>query len=145
MNFSLEKEDKMISNFLNSIGSWKKHVIISGGFAPIIYKLYLSDHKTGILPVGTRDLDSLIPRKIPNVAHKKLAKHLIDSGFTTIFKSLEIPAAQAYVKDIDGYELEVEFLTSSNIRGDKNKNIEIAGIVAQPLKYLELSLQNFIE
>ena len=145
MNFALEKEDKMISTFLSSIGSWNNHVIIGGGFAPIIYKLYLSDHSTGMLPVGTRDLDSLISRKIPNMAHKKLSKHLIDSGFTTIFKNLEIPATQAYVKDIDGFELEVEFLTSSNFRGDKNKNIEIAGVIAQPLRYLELSLQNFIE
>ena len=145
MNLTLEKEDKMISIFLSSIGPWKKHVIIGGGFAPIIYKLYLSDNKTGPFPVGTLDLDSLISRKIPNIAQKKLAKHLIDSGFSTIFKNLEIPATQAYVKDIDGYELEVEFLTSSNIRGDKNKNVEIAGIIAQPLSYIELSLQNFIE
>ena len=51
MNLVLEKEDKMISNFLNSIGPWKKPVIIAGGFVSIIYKLYLSDNKTGPLPV----------------------------------------------------------------------------------------------
>jgi len=58
----LENEDKMISIFLKAIGPWRKHIVIGGGFAPIIYKLYLSDDKTAVNPVGTRDLDSLISR-----------------------------------------------------------------------------------
>ncbi len=123
MNFALEKEDKMISTFLSSIGLWNNHVIIGGGFAPIIYKLYLSDLSTGMLPVGTRDLDSLISRKIPNMAHKKLSEHLIDSGFTTIFKNLEIPATQAYVKDIDGFELEVELVAAGSAAFGKTPNV----------------------
>ena len=145
MDFALENEDKMISTFLKSIGPWKKHVIIGGGFAPIIYKLYLSDNKTGILPVNTRDLDSLIPHNISNVEDKKLLQYLLDSGFKPIFKDLDIPATESYIKEVEGCELEIEFLTSSNIRGYDNKNVKIAGIVAQPLKYLELSLQNAIE
>lgn len=42
---------------------------------------------------------------------------------------------------MDGVEVEIEFLTDSATRGDKNKNVVIAGIVAQPLSYLTLSLQ----
>ncbi len=145
MNFALEKEDKMISTFLRSIGPWKKHVIISGGFAPIIYKLYLADYKKGTPPVGTRDIDSIVPRNISDIEDKNLARHLLDAGFMPIFKDLDIPASEAYIKEIEGNELEIEFLTSGNIRGDKNKNVSIAGIVAQPLKYLELSLANSIE
>lgn len=145
MNFVLEKEDKMISTFLRSIGPWKKHVIISGGFAPIIYKLYLANYKKGTPPVGTRDIDSIVPRNISDIDNKNLARHLLDAGFMPIFKDIDIPASEAYIKEIEGNELEIEFLTSSNIRGDKNKNVSIAGIVAQPLKYLELSLDNSIE
>jgi len=35
----------------------------------------------------------------------------------------------------------VEFLTDSAARNNKNQNVSIAGVVAQPLKYLTLSLQ----
>lgn len=37
----LEDEDRMLSEFLHAIGPWHKYIIIGGGFALIIYKLYL--------------------------------------------------------------------------------------------------------
>jgi hypothetical protein len=141
----LKREDKLISEFLKSIGPWKNHIIISGGFAPIIYKLYLEKNKKGNPPVGTKDLDSLISRKIPKICDKNIAKYLKDAGFIPVFKDLEIPALESYVKEIDGCELEIEFLTDTSIRGDKIKNIVISGIVAQPLKYLEISLQKTLK
>ena len=49
------------------------------------------------------------------------------------------------MKEIDGVEVEIEFLTDSATRYDKNKNVMIAGIVAQPLSYLTLSLQTTME
>ena len=49
------------------------------------------------------------------------------------------------MKEIDGVEVEIEFLTDSATRDDKNKNVVIAGIVAQPLSYLTLSLQTTME
>ncbi len=145
MNFTLEKEDKIISIFLKSIGPWNQHEIISGGFAPIIYKLYLSDYRTGINPIGTRDLDSIISPKVSNKKDKKLLQYLLDFGFKPIYKDLEIPATESYIKEIEGFELEIEFLTSANFRGNNIKNVQISGINAQPLKYLELSYKNSIE
>ena len=49
------------------------------------------------------------------------------------------------MKKIDGVEVEIEFLIDSATRNDKNKNVVIAGIVAQPLSYLTLSLQTTME
>lgn len=143
MNF--EKEDKVISEFLNSIGPWCNYVVIGGGYALFIYKLYLSDKKLENLPVGTRDIDSLISRKIPEISRKNIAKHLCEAGFTHVFKDLDVPATEAYVKEIDGLEVEIEFLTDSATRNDKTKNVVIAGVVAQPLSYLTLSLQTTME
>ena len=140
----LKNEDKIISNYLNSIGPWREHIVIGGGYALIIYKLYLANQK-GNPPVGTRDIDSLIPRKVPAVSKKNIAKHLLDAGFKQFFKDLDLPAAEAYVKEIDGLEVEIEFLTDSAVRKDKHKNVAIAGIVAQPLSYLTLSLQITME
>ncbi|HLB52191.1 MAG TPA: hypothetical protein VJK48_00590 [Chlamydiales bacterium] len=51
-------------------------VVIGGGFALFIYKIYLADPKLENLPVGTRDIDSLIPRKVPEISKKNIAKYL---------------------------------------------------------------------
>jgi hypothetical protein len=134
-------EDKILSEFLSSIGPWRECVVIGGGFALFIYKLYLTDQKLENTPVGTRDIDSLIPRKVPELSKKNIAKHLHDAGFTHVFKDIDTPATEAYVKEIDGLEVEIEFLTDSAVRNNKNKNVVVGGIVAQPLSYLTLSLQ----
>ncbi len=135
------QEDKIISGFLNSIGPWREFIVIGGGFALFIYKLYLADQKLESFPVGTRDIDSLIPRRVPEISKKNIAKHLHEAGFTHVFKDVDVPATEAYVKEIDGLEVEIEFLTDSGTRNNKNKNVVIGGVVAQPLNYLTLSLQ----
>lgn len=50
------QDDKIISEFLKSLGPWREFVVIGGGFALFIYKLYLADPKLENLPVGTRDM-----------------------------------------------------------------------------------------
>ncbi len=139
------QEDKIISEFLESIGPWRDFVIIGGGFALFIYKLYLSDPKLKNPPVGTRDIDSLIPRKIPEISKKNIQNYLREAGFNHVFKDLDDPATEAYVKDIAGAEVEIEFLTDDSARNNKDKNVVIAGVVAQPLSYLTLSLQTTLK
>lgn len=38
-------------------------------------------------------------------------------------------------------EVEIEFLTDDSVRNNKDKNVVIEGVVAQPLSYLTLSLE----
>ncbi|MEI8124184.1 MAG: GSU2403 family nucleotidyltransferase fold protein [Parachlamydiaceae bacterium] len=139
------QEDKIISEFLESIGPWRDFVVIGGGFALFIYKLYLSDPTLKNLPVGTRDIDSLIPRKIPEVSKKNIQSYLREAGFNHVFKDLDDPATEAYVKYIAGAEVEIEFLTDDSVRNNKDKNVVIAGVVAQPLSYLTLSLETTLK
>lgn len=96
-------------------------------------------------PVGTRDIDSLIPRKIHEVSKKNIQNYLREAGFNHVFKDLDDPATEAYVKDIAGAEIEIEFLTDDFARNNKDKNVLIAGVVAQPLSYLSLSLQTTLK
>ena len=140
-----EIEKKVISEFLKSIGPWSNHIVIGGGYAPIIYRIYLVGQAVKYPPVGTRDIDSLIPRKIPNTSLITIDKYLKDAGFKVIMKDRETPATEAYVKEIDGNEIEIEFLTDDAARKDKGRNISIAGITAQPLTYLKLSLEKTIK
>lgn len=144
MSIDTVREDHIISEFLKSIGPWRQHVVIGGGYALIIYKLYLAK-KEGAPPVGTRDLDSLIPRKIPEASKTDIADHLIAAGFLHFPKDFGDPATEAYVKEIDGLEVEIEFLTADDARHNKDKNVSIAGVVAQPLPYLKQSLTSTVE
>jgi hypothetical protein len=41
----LKKEDRVISEFLQSMGPWKEVIVIGGGYALTIYKLYLADQQ----------------------------------------------------------------------------------------------------
>lgn len=141
---TLEKEDKIITEFLRSLGPWKAHIIIGGGFAPLIYKMYLSKNSSETIPIGTRDIDTLIPRKVPKESEKNISKHLKESGFEVLFKDYEDPATEAYSKEIQGMEVEVEFLTDDLVRADKHKNVLISGVVAQSLSYLSLSLTHYV-
>jgi hypothetical protein len=134
-----EKEDTVITEFLKSIGPWHRHVVIGGGYALIIYKLYLADKTLKNPPVGTRDIDSLIPRKVKEISEKDIAKHLQEAGFIHVFKNIDAPPTEAYVKEIGGLGVEIEFLTDNCARNDKNQNVRISGVFAQPLSYLEMS------
>lgn len=44
----LEKEDRILTHFLESIGRWRNHIVICGGYAPIIYMLYETDIGLGL-------------------------------------------------------------------------------------------------
>ncbi len=109
------------------------------------FKLYLADSEIENIPVGTRDIDSLIPRKVPEISKKSIASYLNEAGFMHIFKDVDNPATESFVKDIEGTEIEIEFLTDSLARENRYRNVLIAGIVAQPLSYLSLSLQTTLE
>lgn len=46
-------EDNILTEFLRSLGPWRDHIILGGGYALIIYKLYLAQ-KEGPPPVPPR-------------------------------------------------------------------------------------------
>jgi hypothetical protein len=68
---------------------------------PLFDKLYLSDKDLESLPVGTTDIDSLIPRTVPEISKKNIAESLYEAGFVQVFKNLSLPATEAYIKEIN--------------------------------------------
>lgn len=99
------QEDKVISEFLKSLGPCREFVVIGGGFALFIYKLYLTDPKLENSPVGTRDIDSLIPRRGPELSKKNIAKHLHEAGFTHVFKDVDVPPTESYIVDKTAFKM----------------------------------------
>lgn len=145
MQMTFLKEDRVISEFLRSIGPWKNHIVIGGGYALIIYKIYLSQDMKGPPPLATGDLDSLIPRKVPKVSDKSLFVHLKEAGFVQRYKDKECPPTEAYNKEINGVDVELEFLTDDLTRGEKHQNVVISGVSAVPLSYLSINLQTAVK
>lgn len=137
------QEDSVIDEFLKSIGPWSNYIVVAGGYALIIYRLYLTTNN-GISPAGTRDIDSLISRKVPKILGKSIAECLAEAGFSHNYKDYDNPATESYIKEINGIEVEIEFLTDDSTRKGKNKNITIAsaGITAQQLSYIQIGLDN---
>lgn len=137
---ALSKEATIIATVLRAFGPWSQQVVIGGGFALTIYRQYLAIGLPGNPPVATRDVDTLLPRKIIKVSDQDISKRLLASGFELRFKDLHTPATEAYVKEIEGEEIEVEFLTDDSSRDAKGINVTIAGVTAQSLSYIKLSI-----
>lgn len=137
----ISHEDKIITEFLEAIGPWRETLIIGGGFAPFVYKLYLAGPQAEHEPVATHDLDVLLPRNLPKTRFRDILDYLQEAGFELIHKDREHPPTCSYVKEIDGEELEVEFLTSLS---RQRSNTIIQGVIAQPLSYLDISLTHTI-
>lgn len=118
--------------------------VIGGGWVPLIYYHYVLE-KTEVEPVRTKDIDLFVPESVPRIGAQTIDQLLLQAGFKVVFKSQDIPPAIAYEGDIDGYEVEIEFLTHQ--RGPKDDMaIEVQnGLKAQALRFASISIGNAIE
>lgn len=118
-------------------------IVISGGWAPLIYYHYLLSKKD-IEPLRTRDIDIVVPEKIKKRADKTIDELLIEAGLKSTFKSLHIPPAISYEGNIEGYEVEIEFLTHK--RGAKEDSVIKVqkGLHARSLRFISPLLENTI-
>ena len=137
MKDQLSDDRSAIDEVIKLLGN--ERVIIGGGCALIIYRLYLS--REGPPPVATRDIDTLIRR---NASKANLHELLVAAGFKWEPKSAEPVPAECYRKRIGNKDVELEFITNYVSHQDHG-NVKLNGIVAQQLRYLEMSLANFIE
>lgn len=116
MVVNFDQEDKILSEYLRSIGPWSKHIVISGGYALLIYRMYCSKSDSKCIPTATADIDSLIPRRLPIVSNRSIVSYLTETGFVAETKSMDDVPVVFYSKMIQGKEIEVEFLTDTQVR-----------------------------
>lgn len=129
-----------LENLAANLGDWSGTLVLGGGVALIVYDRCMA--KTSARPVGTTDMDFLIPRR-PVVAAdaEPLSKILKKQGFLHRPKDVGTPPIESYVKEIGETEIEVEFLTDARTRSkSESALIAPAQVVAQSLSYLEMSL-----
>ena len=126
------------------IRGYLSEIVIGGGWVPLIYYHYLLADKSRE-PIRTRDIDLMVKLKLPVIGSKTVDQLLVEAGFRPNFKSRETPPVICYEGNIDGHEVEIEFLTDQ--RGAKEDvAIEVQkGLSAQSLRFISIPLTNVIE
>lgn len=126
------------------IRDYLSEIVIGGGWVPLIYYHYLLADKSKE-PIRTRDIDLMVKLKLPVIGSKTVDQLLVEAGFEPNFKSRETPPVICYEGNIDGHEVEIEFLTDQ--RGAKEDVvIEVQkGLSAQSLRFISIPLTNVIE
>lgn len=131
---------EQVEDLAKILSQWNEQIIIGGGVALVLYDAVLSKANSGA--VGTTDIDFLIPRKPLKPGEEQISKILKDHGYALKMKSVGQPAVESYIRNIDDVEIEVEFLTDARSRAKEDVvTIKEAGVTAQALSYIEMSLQ----
>lgn len=140
MQLDNDKLIQQIEELANILKPWNEQLVVGGGVALILYDVVLAKSSSGA--VGTTDIDYLIPRRPVKNGDEKISELLIESGYEPKNKSLDTPAVQSFIKQIEETEIEVEFLTDNRSRNQEDVVvIADAGINAQSLSYIEMSLK----
>jgi predicted nucleotidyltransferase len=135
------------NGFLKTLWILKEYlpvIIIGGGWAPLIYYHYLIKDKSKE-PIRTRDIDLFVKINLPVLGNRTVDQLLVESGLQTKFKDHDNPPVIHYEGDIEGDDVEIEFLTDK--RGAKEDNVIVVqkGLHATALRFVSIILENSIE
>lgn len=139
--------DRFHAGFLKSIGLIKDylpHLVIAGGWAPFVYYRYLVGD-TAKNPIRTADLDIVVGNRLPQAGGKLLDEILTGAGLQTVYKTRSQPPVVHYEGEIDGLDVEIEFLTDLKGSGDAEVIEVQPGLHAEALRYLTVLIENTIE
>lgn len=119
-------------------------IVVAGGWVPYLYHRYLFSRE-GNAPIKTVDIDIVVPSKLQISGNKTVDTVLSALGFRPVAISPESPLMTAYEGEIDGIELQLEFLT--HLPGSR-EDIAIlvqSGLSAQALRYTSILHENQVE
>ena len=140
-------KDPFVTGFLKTLWVLKNYlsvIVIGGGWAPFIYYRYLLGDKAHE-PIRTRDIDFMVQTQVPVIGSKTVDQLLIEAGFEAIFKSRDIPPLIHYGGNIDGLDIEIEFLTEqTGSRTDLVLKVQ-NGLHAEALRFISILIGNVIE
>jgi len=136
--------DIVLSHVLKVLGPYANQAVIGGGVALLIYRQYLSADPAGSKnPAATKDVDLVIPRTLPLLG-QSISGRLKAAGFSCIVMSLDTPPVESYILSLQGEEVVLDFLTDRRARDRQDDNVQIGGVSAQPLSFMEMTWENRI-
>jgi hypothetical protein len=136
--------DHFISGFFTTLvilRSYLSKIVVGGGWAPFMYYRYLIGDKLHT-PILTSDIDLMVKRNIPTVGSKTIDQLLIDADLAAKFKTRDNPPVIHYEGEIDGVDVEIEFLTDQT-GSQSDEVIEVQkGLHAEALRYISILVEN---
>jgi hypothetical protein len=87
----------------------------------------------------------MVQTQVPVIGSKTVDQLLVEAGFEAIFKSRDIPPLIHYEGNIDGLDVEIEFLTEQKgSRPDLVLKVQ-NGLHAEALRFISIVIENVIE
>ena len=131
---------KVLDRAVEAVPELRREGVIVGGVALMLYsQLAQSEVDT----VMTTDVDISLQRHVKGF--QGAVSQLEKAGFKHKFKGLHTPSTEAFELQVEDQLYELEFLTDAKSRAKSHANVKIGGLVAQPLRFLELSQKHTLE
>jgi Nucleotidyltransferase len=139
-----DQDPDAFKRLIAALEPWLDQVVIVGGWAHQLYRLHPEAHELEYQPLGTLDADIAVPATLLAGA-ADIRGRLLAYGFTEEFLGDDHPPATHYCLGGEPTGFYAEFLTplrgSEYDRNQKRKATrEVAGVVSQQLRYIELLL-----
>jgi hypothetical protein len=139
--------DRLAKGLFRTLGVLRDYlpeIVVGGGWAPFLYNRYLFRDRNRE-PIFTRDIDFIVKPLVPVIGHKTIEMALLEAGLETVFKSADNPPLIHYEGQIDGVDVEIEFLTDlTGSETDLVKKVQ-PGLHAEALRYISLVVENVTE
>ena len=130
--------------FLNSLWLLRDYltdIVVGGGWAPLIYYHYLLGDKTRD-PIRTFDIDLMVKTNVDVKGDKNIDQLLTEANLTATFKTMDTPPIIHYEGNIEGCDIEIEFLTDQE-GSNPDVVIEVQkGLHAEALRYISIATDN---
>lgn len=130
-------------NALKILRNYLPEIIIGGGWVPFLYYRYLVADKNK-QALFTKDIDFLVKENLPVVKGKTVDQLLTEAGLESVFKSRDNPPLIHYEGNIEGFEVEIEFLTDQKGSNPDTVIKVQEGLHAEALRFLSILVENTI-
>jgi hypothetical protein len=132
---TVSSETSSFSRLMLALSPYRGDLVLIGGWAHRLFRLHSLAAPTGFEPLVTLDADLAVPARIPP-RQEDLRALLIKNGFGERLLGDAEPPVTRYVLEGDA-GFYAEFVTPLTGSGGI-RTLEIAGITAQALRYLEI-------
>jgi len=142
----LDKEfDRFFQEVIQSLSPYLDDLICIGGCANTLYRFHELASSTSPAYLGTKDIDWAVPQKLPLRDRKPLSWFMAEAGFIEKYFGSGDQAVIKYCPTNPALSADLEFLCPwSGLPGNRRKasssvsHAVQAGLMAQPLRYLEI-------
>jgi len=139
--------DNFFCSFIATLAilrSYLSEIVVGGGWAPFLYYRYLIGNEQHV-PVLTSDIDLMVKHNVPAVGDKSIDQLLSEANLEPKFKTRDTPPVIHYEGEINGVDVEIEFLTDQT--GSQSEEVlEVQkGLHAEALRYISIIVENTLK